>query len=79
MMEPLDENDKKLWYVMRDLKRPNAKHPAYKQLEELGFEVFVPMKWFLSVKQGKRVREKRPFIQDLLFVHTTCVQTANPV
>lgn len=59
MMEPLDENDKKLWYVMRDLKRPNAKHPAYKQLEELGFEVFVPMKWFLSVKQGKRVREKK--------------------
>ena len=72
MMENLKENDKELWYVMRDLKRPNAKHPAYKQLEELGFQVFIPMKWFLSVKQGKRVREKRPFIQDLLFVHTTC-------
>lgn len=53
MMENLKENDKELWYVMRDLKRPNAKHPAYKQLEELGFQVFIPMKWFLSVKQGK--------------------------
>lgn len=70
-METLDDNDKELWYVMRDLKHPNAKHPAYKQLEDLGFQVFIPMKWFLSVKQGKRVREKIPVIQDLLFVHTT--------
>lgn len=71
-MENLDDNDKELWYVMRDLKRPNAKYPAYRQLQELGFEVFVPMKWLLTVKHGKRVREKTPFIQDLLFVHTTC-------
>jgi len=71
MMATLDDNDKKLWYVMRDLKRPNAKCPAYKQLEELGFEVFIPMKWLLVTKQGKRVREKTPVIKDLLFVHTT--------
>ena len=24
------------WYVMRDLKRCNAKKPAYKQLQEVG-------------------------------------------
>ncbi len=70
-MENMDDNDKKSWYVMRDLKRPNAKHPAYKLLKEQGFEVFVPMKWLMTVKQGKRDREKSPVIQDLLFVHTT--------
>ena len=33
------------WYVMRDLKRRNAKNPAYSMLEDAGFEVFTPMKW----------------------------------
>jgi len=64
-------NDRELWYVMRDLKRPNAKLPAYKQLEESGFEVFIPMKCLLVVQKGIRVRQKMPVIQDLLFVHTT--------
>jgi len=67
----LEDDESKHWYVMRDLKRPNAKRPAYKQLEELGFEVFIPMKWLLVLKKGKRVREKIPVIRDLLFVHTT--------
>ena len=31
------------WYVMRDLKRPNAKLPAYKQLSDEHLEVFTPM------------------------------------
>ncbi len=30
------------WYVMRDLKRPNAKLPAYKQLSDEHIEVFTP-------------------------------------
>lgn len=59
------------WFVMRDLKRPNAKEPAYKQLGELGIEIFTPLRWHLSIKKGKREREKVPFIQDLLFVHDT--------
>ncbi len=59
------------WFVMRDLKRVNAKLPAYKQLSDAHFEVFTPMKERLSVRGGKRVREKVPFIQDLLFVHDT--------
>lgn len=29
---------------MRDLKRVNARQPAYKQLEEMKMEIFVPMK-----------------------------------
>lgn len=42
------------WFVMRDLKRPNAKEPAYKQLGELGIEIFTPLRWHLSIKKGKR-------------------------
>ena len=39
-----------LWFVMRDLKRCNAKQPAYKLFKDLGMEVFTPMVWKLSVK-----------------------------
>lgn len=59
------------WFVMRDLKRPNAKQPAYRFLSERGLEVFTPMTWRLSVRQGKRVREERPFLPDLLFVRAS--------
>ena len=56
---------------MRDLKRTNAKLPAYKLLDGKKMEVFVPMKWHLVTRKGVRVREEVPFIQDLLFVHET--------
>lgn len=59
------------WFVMRDLKRPNAKVPAYCQLQQAGFEVFTPMTTRISIRAGKRVREEVPFVRDLLFVHTT--------
>lgn len=59
------------WYVMRDLKRANAKSPAYMMLGDLEFEVFVPMKWQLAAKHGKHIREQVPFLRDLLFVHST--------
>lgn len=59
------------WFVMRDLKRTNAKLPAYKELTDLGFEVFTPMRWRLRQCSGKRLREQVPFISDLLFVHDT--------
>jgi len=45
------------WYVMRDLKRCNAKKPAYKQLQEAGVKVFVPLKWQIILQKGKKVRE----------------------
>lgn len=77
--EELLQNDrKKHWYVMRDLKRPNAKLPAYKQLGNEHIEVFTPMKWSLKTKNGKQIREKIPFIQDLLFVHET-QERLNPI
>lgn len=56
---------------MRDLKRPNAKEPAYKLLSGKKIEVFVPMKWHLVTRGGMRIREEVPFIPDLLFVYET--------
>ena len=63
--------ERKCWYVMRDLKRPNAKQPAYKLLRSYDMEVFTPMRWRLVIRQGRRVREEVPFMQDLLFVYET--------
>lgn len=65
-----EKKQQKCWYVLRDLKRPNAKQPAYKLLADDGFEVFVPMKWQVAVRRGKRVREEVPVIHGLLFVHS---------
>lgn len=59
------------WYVMRDLKRSNAKLPAYKFLEENRFEVFTPMKWSLVEEHGKKIRKRIPVLPDLLFVRST--------
>lgn len=67
----MNAQDKTQWFVMRDLKRRNAKEPAYKQLQQLDVKVFVPMKWEIAMRKGKKVREKIPFMQDLLFVCDT--------
>ncbi len=56
---------------MRDLKRPNSLTPAYKQLAEMGVEIFTPMRWRIVSRKGVQSREEVPFIQDLLFVHST--------
>lgn len=66
-----DNKEEVRWYVMRDLKRTNARQPAYKLLEGLKMEIFVPMRWSLKTRKGIHVREEVPFIQDLLFVHET--------
>ncbi|WP_297604870.1 UpxY family transcription antiterminator [uncultured Alistipes sp.] len=56
---------------MRDLKRSNAKLPAYKFLEENRFDVFTPMKWALVEEHGKKIRKRIPVLPDLLFVRST--------
>lgn len=56
------------WFVMRDLKRPNSKTPAYKVLPEMGVEVFTPMHWVLKEnRMGKKTRQYLPYIPSLLF------------
>lgn len=57
------------WFVMRDLKRSNAKQPAYKLLNELKIKCFTPMVWKMVVRKGKRILQEVPFMQDLLFVY----------
>ena len=74
----LDGNDRLQWFVMRDLKRRNAKLPAYKLLEGMGIKVFTPMVWKLVVRHGKRNKEEVPFMQDLLFVHDSR-QAVDPI
>ncbi len=60
------------WFVLRDLKRANAKMPAYRELSEsCGLQVFIPMRWCLTQKKGQKIREEVPFIRDLLFVRST--------
>lgn len=70
-MENPDDNDRKLWFVMRDLKRANAKLPAYKLLEREHIEVFTSMKKVPAAGQGNGKFRDVPFIQELLFVHST--------
>lgn len=59
------------WFVMRDLKRFNAKMPAYKFLSEKNFKVFTPMKCRLCVRNGRKIKEMVPVIRDLLFVYSS--------
>lgn len=55
---------------MRDLKRANAKLPAYRQLSDAGFRVFTPMTSKVIESGGKRRRTEVPFVRDLLFVYS---------
>lgn len=64
-------DDDKQWFVMRDLTRPIAKHPAYLMLKDLGIEYYTPMVSKLVIQGGKRERKQVPFIHDLIFVHGT--------
>ena len=69
MNATLQNHSQASWFVMRDLKRPNAKQPAYQYLQEKNIRVFTPMKWQLSQVNGKCIRREVPYVQDLLFVH----------
>lgn len=70
-MAVLEEEKQKHWFVMRDLKRANAKLPAYKLLADEHFEVFTPVKERLSIRGGKKIREEVSLIPDLFFIHDT--------
>lgn len=66
--EKFDESEQ--WFIMSSLKRSHSKSAAYKQLIDKQYKVFTPLKWRLRIsKEGKRIREQVPFIQDLLFVY----------
>lgn len=62
------------WFAMRDLKRRNARQPAYKMLDEMGIDCFTPMTHRLVTVMGHREDREVPFMPDLLFVRTTRAQ-----
>lgn len=68
MDEAKQQEDARLWFAMRDLKRRNAKLPAYKVLGEMGIACFTPMVHRLVTVNGRREDCEVPFMQDLLFV-----------
>ena len=78
MASSLSDEKTVRWFVMRDLKRANAKQQAYQILKEKDIEVFTPMKTRLCVVKGEQVRKEVPCITDLLFVHTTR-ETLDPI
>lgn len=66
-----DYDDGAQWFAMRDLTRPNAKLPAYKRLEEMGFDVYTPLVTRIVGNGAGRKRITVPVIHDLLFVRAT--------
>lgn len=56
-----------MWYVLRDLKRPNSLTPAWRELPKSGIECFTPMIEKLVNRGGKTIRELRPVVGDILF------------
>lgn len=60
-----------VWFVMRDLKRWNARMPAYRFLQDAGFDVFTPMKTEITTIRGTTVKREHPVLMDLLFVRST--------
>lgn len=71
MTEAEEDKTTMKWFAMRDLKRKNAKEPAYKMLGERGIEVFTPLTMEVIERRGKKSRKEVPVITDLLFVHTS--------
>lgn len=59
------------WYVLRDLRRANARVSAYDRLLEAGYDVFTPLRWEIVHQGGTSTRRRIPVIPDLLFIRTT--------
>lgn len=65
-----ERNSEKAWYVLRDLRRSNAKVRAYEMLSEEDFEVYTPMKRVTAKINGRKAVAEFPFIPDLVLVHS---------
>lgn len=63
------KTNEKHWYVMRDLKRRNARELAFSELSKAGLEVFTPLVEMVFTVGRRKERRMVPVIQDLLFVH----------
>lgn len=68
------------WYVLRDLKRANAKRPNYLMLRERGFDVYMPTTR-VRVAAGPRRGQMAevPVLPSMIFVHSTAEALAPEV
>lgn len=64
---PSSEVEAKVWYAIRVTFNREMKVKA--TLDGLGIECFVPMKWALRVRNGRRVRRLVPSVHNLIFLH----------
>lgn len=56
-----------VWYVLRDLTRPNTRLSGYRLLLQENIEVFTPLKWVTRITAHRKERLQVPVIHDLLF------------
>ena len=69
MMEAEQKPD--YWYVIRDMKRPNAHDSGYialMEMTELNDDLFIPLKQMVYNQFGKRIVKQIPLFQDLIFI-----------
>lgn len=59
------------WYVLRDLKRSNAKYPNYQMLRDKGFEVYMPMRRVNAHATKKKLTVEVPSLPSMIFVHSS--------
>lgn len=59
------------WYVLRDLRRGNVKKRGYHLLKQRKIDVFSPINIVWSIRNGKKRKESKFAIPDLLIVHST--------
>lgn len=64
------DDEPMVWYVLRDLKRHNAKKPGHIYLSDNNVEVFYPKRWEYAIVKGKRKRIQAPAVAGLLFAHS---------
>lgn len=62
------ENDKMQWFAMAAFRREKQ---AKEELEECGIECFLPMRYQLVNRNGKKYRKLLPAIPTLVFVYST--------
>ncbi|MCC8113376.1 MAG: UpxY family transcription antiterminator [Bacteroidales bacterium] len=59
------------WFVLRDLKRPNAKYLNSQMLRDKGFEVYMPMKRVQANTPKEELTVEVPILPSVIFVHSS--------
>ena len=65
-----EEQKPDFWFVLRDMKCPNAHNSGYLSLlemPELQGDLFIPLKQMIYNHFGKRIIKQIPLYQDLIF------------